>query len=169
MIVNSLKTKVMVLGKKSNAVFSFNNSNIETCENYKYLGIVFNSVCRVNGNIFRDMAEYTSKKAMKTVFAVLKKCKSLGRLTPKIALNMFDTFVLPVLEYGCEIWATGESKTCIEAVQLKFLKMMLGVKRSTATVAVYAETGRFPLFLRQKVRIIKYWIRLERLRNDSIV
>ena len=169
MIVNALKTKIMIIGKREGEKFTFNEKEIEICENYKYLGIIFNSIQRLNGNCFRDMMENVPKKAMKATFAVLKKCKSIGRLTPKIAMTLFDTHVLPVLEYGCEIWANGELHQAMEAVQLKFLKMMLGVKNNTATVAIYAETGRFPLYLRQKIRIIKYWIRLERLNDDGIV
>ena len=169
MIVNAVKTKVMIIGKNEGERFTFNENEIEICEQYNYLGVIFNQIQRSNGNCFRDMMDNVPKKAMKTIFAVMKKCKSIGKLTPKIAITLFDTYVLPILEYGCEIWSKGELHQSVEAVQLKFLKMMLGVKNNTATVAIYAETGRFPLYLRQKVRIVKYWIRLERLKDNTIV
>ena len=170
MIVNAMKTKVMIIGSKSpDDVFTFNEEEIEICDAYKYLGVIFNPIQRVGGNMFRDMIDETAKKGLRALFGVMRKCKSVGRLSPKISMNLFDTFVLPVLEYGCEVWAKGMPIQAIEGVQLKFLKMTLGVKKSTATAAVYSETGRFPLYLRQKVRIVKYWIRLERLGDDSVV
>jgi hypothetical protein len=97
-----------------------------------------------------------------------KKIRFIGKLNPKMGFQLFDSYVLPVLEYNCEIWATRKYES-IEKVQLKFLKMLLGVKNSTCTQAVLGETGRFPIALRHKVRIVKYWIRLQRLEPDSIV
>ena len=169
LIVNSLKTKVMIFGKTNEQSFTFNGSNLEICNQYKYLGVVFNSISRRDGNPFREMVKYTADKALKACFVALNKCKSLGDVTPKISLQMFDSFVLPVLEYGCEIWADGKQKQALESIQLKYLKRMLRVKDSTCTVAVYAETGRSPLWIRQKVRVVKYWLRLAQLNDCKLI
>ena len=37
---------------------------------------------------------------------------------------------------------------------------MLGVSKQTPTLAVFGDTGRFPLLLRHKIRAIGYWIRI---------
>ena len=37
---------------------------------------------------------------------------------------------------------------------------MLGVKQQTTSVTIYGDTGRFPLFLKQQILALKYWIRL---------
>ena len=39
---------------------------------------------------------------------------------------------------------------------MHFIKMLLGVKSSTSAVALYAETGRFPVYLRFKITVVKY-------------
>ena len=101
--------------------------------------------------MFKLMKTNTAEKALRACFAAVRKCSSLGRVTPKISLQLFDSFVSPVLEYGCEIWSKGKKIEEIEKIQLKFLKMILGVKRSTCTNAVYAEIGRFPVHIRYKV------------------
>ena len=37
---------------------------------------------------------------------------------------------------------------------------MLGVKQQTTSVTIYGDTGRYPLFLKQQILALKYWIRL---------
>jgi hypothetical protein len=70
--------------------------------------------------------------------------------------QMFDAFVGATLNYGCEIWGFGKSKE-IERVHLKFCKHLLNVKMSTCINSIFAELGRFPMFLNRYVRIIKFW------------
>jgi hypothetical protein len=126
-------------------------------------------VQRQGANVLKNMTKYTSDKALKACFVAVKKCSSLGKVTPKIGLQLFDSFVLPVLEYASEIWSSGGPKKELERVQLRFIKMILGVKSSTATGAVYAETGRTPISIRHKLKTVKYWMRLTRLNNAMIV
>ena len=130
---------------------------------------MFNSIQRQGDNVFKMMSKYTADKALKACFAAIKKCSSLGKVTPKIGLQLFDSFVSPVLEYASEIWSTGKAKDGLERVQLRFLKMILGVKSSTATGAVYAETGRLTINIRHQIKIVKYWMRLTRLQDAMIV
>ena len=44
---------------------------------------------------------------------------------------------------------------------MNFLKSLLGVRNQTSTIAVFADTGRFPLIYRQQVSAINYWHRLK--------
>ena len=170
MIVNELKTKVMVFGKKSGTEsFKFNNKTLDIVEQYKYLGCIFNEIKISTGNVNRVMPEFLAEKAMKASFATMKKYSSLGRLTPQVAIHLYDTCVLPILMYGCEVWSDTSENKLIERQQLKYLKLMLGVKASTCNSAIYGETGRFPIFLNQVYRSIKYWLRIERLDNSKIV
>ena len=73
---------------------------------------------------------------------------------------MFDTHILPILEYNSEIWFPVREIDVLERIQLKFLKNMLGVRNQTSTVAILADTGRFPLVYRQQASALKYWDRL---------
>lgn len=51
----------------------------------------------------------------------------------------------------------------------KFLKWLLGVKVSTCNAAVYGEIGRYPLFITQQVRIIKYFIKLYTKKTENSI
>ena len=169
MIVNELKTKIVIFGTNCrDFTFTFNSKTIEIVEEYKYLGCLFNSCVSSRGNIFRKMVDYSSNKALKASYAMVKKCSSIGYMTPQIGLHLFDTCVNPILNYCADIWCTGKTILCTEKVQLKFLKYLLGVKTSTCNLAIYGEMGRFPLLLQQKTKMIEFWFRLERLPPLSI-
>ena len=92
-----------------------------------------------------------------------------GELPFALYLNMFDSQVRPILQYGAEIWYQHKEISRLESVQLCFLKAILGVKRQTSTAAVYEETGRFPLLLSQQEQILKYYCRLKTLDPDKPV
>ena len=51
---------------------------------------------------------------------------------------------------------------------MKFLKQILGVKMQTSNLAVLGETGRFPLLLRQRLNLVKYWQYIYNQPTDSI-
>ena len=69
---------------------------------------------------------------------------------------------MPILDYGTEVWFQSKPITDIEFVQLWFLKTTLGIKVQASNKIVYADTGRFPLLLRQQDIVLKY---LDRLRG----
>ena len=79
-----------------------------------------------------------------------------------MALLLFDSLVLPILECGSEIWADSKVVTDkFELLHLRYLKQLLGVKKSTSNLGVYGELGITPLFMRRKLKIIYFWLRIE--------
>ena len=55
----------------------------------------------------------------------------------------------------------------LEKVHLKFCKLVLGVKQSTCTTAVYAELERYQFYLNRHVMLVKYWFKL--LNSENIL
>jgi exonuclease III len=169
MIVNELKTKVMVYGSKEELPsLKYNGKVLEVVTKYKYLGVIFNDIQRINGDMFRENAQYASEKANKSVFSMMKNMRHIGKAPPSVALHLFDSLIRPILEYSSEVWYSNRSYTNIERIHLKYLKMMLGVSESSSNVAVYGETGRYPLIVRQKIKVIKYWNKLVS-KSDSLL
>ena len=142
---------------------------MEICSLYKYLGVLFNNICDIRGNMFRGMSNYVCDSAHNTPFATLNKCNGLGKISSEIGLKLADTFVLPVIEYGSEIWNYGREISKIQRVQFKLLKMLLGVKQSTATCAIPAETGHYPLYVRGKLKVLTLYFRIVTLNNLSVL
>ena len=56
----------------------------------------------------------------------------------------------------------------IEKLHLKFCRFVLGVHHKTANLAVYGETGRFPLYIDQLVQCMKYYQHLENTENTLL-
>ena len=84
-----------------------------------------------------------------------------------IMFNLFDTFVLSILNYACEIWGFSNAQN-IERVHRKFCKWFLNVKMSTNNLSLYAELGRFPLSIARHTRIIKYWLSLYQQNKKTV-
>ena len=73
------------------------------------------------------------------------------------------------MEYACEIWFQEKPIENLERIQLKYLKDVLRVRQSCSDLAIFGETGQFPLFLRQQDLLIKYWLRILRMSNDNVI
>ena len=56
--------------------------------------------------------------------------RKIRNLCLHIELKLFDSTLLPMLTYGCEVWGLGDL-SMIEKVQTDFLKHILYVKKST--------------------------------------
>ena len=87
---------------------------------------------------------------------VIKSKKDKHNLPIDIMLDLFDKMILPILSYGCEIWGF-EDLNRIEIFFKKILKYMLRINRQTTDCMVYGETGRLPLDITIKTRMISFW------------
>ena len=159
----------MVFGKKCNYSFMYNNKCLDIVDNYKYLGLMFKSVSRCDSNIFSDAFDYIQNQGRKASFKVLKDSKKIGILPPKVAFKLFDALILPILEYGSEIWFQNREVCNIESIHTKYIKTILGVHTNSSNLAVYGECGRYPLIVRQKLKVMKYWYKILNKPSDSIV
>ena len=104
---------------------------------------------------------HLASQAGKAVFSLHKQFRPVvGKLSPVIAFKVFDCQILPILEYASDIWYTGDSVNDLEKIHLKFIKSTLGVRKQTPTPAIYGDTGRVPLIIRQHIKAVKYWCRI---------
>ena len=54
----------------------------------------------------------------------------------------------------------GKPNSRLESLHLSYLKRALGVKLQTSNSAVFGETGRCPIMVRQEKLVIGYWLKL---------
>ena len=69
--------------------------------------------------------------------------------------------------YGCEIWGFGDLRV-LEQVQLKILKFILNIKKSTPNCIVYGETGILPLKIYVQSITVAYWSRLVQPETNNL-
>ena len=105
-----------------------------------------------------------SLKAMNALLAITKRMQ----VPIDVMSNLFDSFVLSILNYGCEVWGFYNAVN-IERVHRKFCKWLINVKMSTNNLSLAGEFGRFPLLIGRHVRIIKYWLNLYNSKHDNCI
>ena len=155
--VNVEKTKIVVFRKGgvlgNNDHWFYAGHEIEIVSQFTYLGIVFSS-----GGSFMQNSKTLAGKALRALHQLWQLLKEV-QAPVNISLNLFDSLVASVLNYGSEIWGFMQADY-IERVHRKFCKYLLNVKTSTNNYAVYNELGRYPLVIERYIRIVKYWFSL---------
>ena len=165
--VNESKTKVVVFTKRKpiNGIniydFFYNNNKLETVNDFSYLGVQFN----YNGNFSKTKARLV-EQARRAMFSVINKSRKLG-LPISLQLHLFDTMIAPILLYGSEVWGF-ENLNVIRQFQLKYCKLILGMKLSTPNCMVYGELGINPIVNQVKTRVLCYWANILNSKHDKI-
>jgi hypothetical protein len=111
------------------------------------------------------------KRQKKVLFSIKAYTSDFDQIPVKVACDLFDTLVKPILTYNSEISFMDSylklfratlcaekrnskidelnciDKTAIENVHRGFCKSTLGVKKTSTNLAVRTELGRLPLYL----------------------
>jgi hypothetical protein len=91
----------------------------------------------------------------------IRKNLDFQKLTPKLAIKIFDGIVSPILLYNSEVWGaygnndfTKWDKTSTEKTRLKFSKIC--VNRKASNIISRGELGKFPLLIPIFKRLFSY-------------
>ena len=76
-----------------------------------------------------------------------------------LQLKLFDTLILPILTYGCEVWEY-ENVQVLEKIRLQFCRNILKIRTSTPSFMSYGEIDRVPIDVVINVRMISFWNKL---------
>ena len=153
--INYDKTKIVIFGSRKidKHVFKMDNNIIEIVKSYKYLGVIMTS----NGS-FLNARKCIYEKASKAMHLLHKRIQNLN-LPLDLQLKLFDSTILPIITYGCEIWGY-ENLEMFERIHTKFLRSITKCRKSTPLYMLYGELGRYPLKITIKTRIIGFWTRI---------
>ena len=87
MIVNEMKTKVMVYGPANkNFSLKFNGKTLDIVDQYKYLGYITKSIKHGTGMCLARTINTFVIKARQAIFTLFKRVKTLGILPVKITM-----------------------------------------------------------------------------------
>ena len=92
---------------------------------FTYLGIVFTT-----GGSFNTTFEMLAGQALKAIFKLRSNLLTFPGITIQHKLDVFDKLILPILNYGPEVWGLNDS-TKLEGIHIHFCKHNLGVKGQT--------------------------------------
>ncbi len=155
--VNIKKTKILIFNSRNTSKLSFwyQNSKLEQCTSYTYLGILLTP----NGT-FKSAKRELVKKGKRAMFALKQNINIFNGASPRLMTRLFDVLIKPILLYGSEVWGlmdlslqatsldnllTQDINPTIEKLHLRFCKQTLGIKLSSSNNATLAELGRYPL------------------------
>lgn len=162
--INTEKTKIMIFEKsrrKTTYDFYLYNKKLEIVEEFNYLGVRLFK----NGNFNRTQKTIAEKsnKALHKLFSIFSNVE----FSIEQKCKLFDTLVLPVLNYGSQVWGYVDGQD-IERIHTKFCRKLLCVKNSTNLTSLYGELGRIPIKIKRQISMIQYWIKLLKLPNNEI-
>ena len=138
--INPEKSEILPIKVKHLNPMFLNGKEINQTDNLKHLGIVRTSKNTLN-------TEDRLKIARQTIYALLGPGLHARRgLSPKVAVKLWKTYVLPRSLYGIEV--LQNRKTDIERLekqQRQMLKHFQGLPERTATVGVHILLGAEPI------------------------
>ena len=133
---NPNKTELLFIGNcPDNFEVNFNNISIKPVNSHKHLGITFDSNAKWSSHI-----DNICKSALARI-NFLKKFKFT--FSRKTLNKIYCSFILPILEYGCEVWGgcnKGEEEK-LEKVQLEAARLVTGLPLFASKESLYFETG----------------------------
>ena len=162
--INISKTKVMIFekGRHTQKDFFIYGEKLEVVTSFKYLGI----------NLYKNGQWNRSQKAIAhhASFAMNRLFSIFHRIDLPISqkLYMFDSLVSSILHFGSEVIGSNPCPD-LERIHTKFLRKLLCVKMTTNSSALYGELGRVPLIVIRKLRMLKFWLKVLKSDESSII
>ena len=170
MLVNEIKTKVMVFGNPTTSRIYFNTKIIDEVKDYKYLGNIISSIKSPNQDALKTTYQFLCDQARKAIFSMKTKIKAIRELPPDLMLNLFDTLIKPILIYGSNVWGI-KSKLWryTNKVFLQYARCILRVKATTGNIISVGEYGRLHPSTACHISALCFMNRLHHMSDDKLV
>ena len=153
LIVNCNKTEILIFEKTkppTPPVFVYRGTELPHTGRFKYLGIMF------DGKGKCDICIQTlCGQARKATMALRQRLQAY-EFTPHKKYCLYLQLVEPILSYGLEVWGY-ERAPDMEILHRKFIREILGVRKSTRNDVIYHELGTIPLRPRRLIRMVTFW------------
>lgn len=181
MEVNTAKSAVVIFNNdnkgKVNDKWYFKDKILPIKKEFIYLGVVFVGNHGRNGGT-HEAGEKQLATANRATHALWKRCSEIGLTNANTLSYLYGTLIQPILNYGCEVWATDRLSNIntsyglvgkCETIHTKFLKRALGVRVSTSNNLVLNELNRSPSWTQWLKQCVGFWNKIVIRKNDDFV
>ena len=151
--LNTEKSEVVTFKKRSDGgeekyTFKFNNKELFISKRIKYLGFILSE----NGSL-RSHVDEKIKRGRVAMSGIFRSPTIMGIKNLKTHKSIFNTKILPVIEYGAEILG-GEMVQQLESLQLQYYKKVFGLHQTTHSQNLKGDMGLFSLKLRRYILML---------------
>ena len=146
----------------TNAQFHFGQHLLEKVPYYKYLGVYLDECLD-----FKKCCQILSDSATRALGSIISEFKYLKNMRYDTFSKLYNTGVVPILNYGSEVWGFGKFTVC-DNVQNKAMRFFLGVHKYTPTAAVQGDMGWIALKYKRYICILRHWNRLVNMDSDRL-
>ena len=144
----------------------YDNRNLEEVTSYKYLGIDIHYKLNWNYSI-----EKRINGVWKAYFGLENNYKLANLVMWDKNKFLFETLVILVILYGCEVWGCNISKQYwrkIEQIQKRFLTYNLKIKSNTPYPILFIEVGLSPIESMAMTRYMMYKLKRNNMGNERL-
>jgi hypothetical protein len=146
----------------SNCDFKINNNVLQRSNQYTYLG-----VCLTEHLDYKHLTDILANSAGRALGALIGKFIQFPYMGYQTYYNIFNTCVLPIMQYCASVWGYQEYSKC-ENVQLRAGRIFLGLNRFVANLAVRGDLGWVTCRTLQKLCMLRYWNRLLCMSDNNL-
>ena len=140
--------------------FSYGENMLERVPDYKYLGVYLDEFMK-----YVKCSSLLADSAGRALGGIISKIKTLKDCGYKTYTRLFESGVLPILNYGSEIWGFGNFPKC-DSIMNRAMRYFMGVHRFAPTDGVQGDMGWMSLRYRRYIAMLKFWNRLVKM-NES--
>ena len=168
MVVNQDKSQIVHFRPPRHRVtdrnFTFGNHHLQTVNNYKYSGVMFDSFLTFSYN-----ATILSNSARRAVGLLRFKLNHWNSAAGQRIhyYKLFASYLCPILDYCAGVWGL-KTYDEVERVQLNALRYFLGVHKLAANDFVLGESGWVSCCGRHQLAPLRLWNRLISLSPDRL-
>ena len=135
---------------------------IDYASQYEYLGIIFTEYLSFDKNA--EALADSGRRALGALVSKLKKNNFMGYQT---YTKLYNSCVIPVLDYGSEIWGFKQY-SYQDVVQNKALRIYLGVHRFAPVAGLEGDMAWFSPSHRRWINMLRYWNKLISMENSRL-
>lgn len=165
--VNMTKSEIVHFRHKNknrtNFAFKLGEKIVKYTEVYRYLGIHLNEHLD-----FCEAEKVLAESSGRALSSIINKFKNLGNIGYRTFTKLYESGVVPIMDYGSEVWGKDCSSNGTKT-QNRAIRYFLGVHRFAPIAAINGDMGWDSCNIRRLIRMIRLWNRLLDVPNTRLV